>query len=133
ILSISNNQKDCEKGCVVIGSMNRESASQILMQYSGKLKELDGKWESYRVETIDENLIIAGSDERGTMFGIYHFIEEYLDVDPLYFWKDREPEKREELAWEDIYLQQDEPSFKYRGLFINDEDLLTGWVNGGGK
>lgn len=77
--------------------------------------------------------MIAGSDERGTMFGRYHFIEDYLDVDPLYFWKDREPEKKESLAWENFYFYQEEFFFKYRGLFVNDEDLITEWMESGGN
>tara|TARA_R110000868_G_scaffold11200_9_gene54940 strand:- start:17141 stop:18997 length:1857 start_codon:yes stop_codon:yes gene_type:complete len=104
-----------------------------LIGFSEQLIELRGKWEAYRVENRGNDLIIAGSDERGTMFGIYHFIEKYLEVDPLYFWKDREPLKRNTLVWDKVYINQDEPDFKYRGLFINDEDLLTEWMDGGGN
>ena len=56
-----------------------------------------GTWESYRVETTGERLVIEGGDARGTMFGVYAFIETYLKVDPLYFWSGREPAKRSEL------------------------------------
>lgn len=94
----------------------------------------NGKWESYRVVTSSPELLrISGSDERGTMFGIYAFIERYLDVDPLYFWTDREPTKRNTLAWDSVSIEGREPTFRYRGWFINDEDLLTEWKDGGGK
>ncbi|GAB3180632.1 glycosyl hydrolase 115 family protein [Telluribacter humicola] len=92
-----------------------------------------GAWEMYDVTSRDGNLYIKGSDERGTMFGIYHFLEEYLRVDPLYFWSDREPEKRTTLSWNRVLLSAGKPTFKYRGWFINDEDLLTEWYPSGGK
>ena len=91
-----------------------------------------GPWESYRVEAKDGRLVIEGGDARGTMFGVYAFIETYLKVDPLGFWSGREPEKRPELAWKAVSLISGSPSFKFRGWFINDEDLLTEWMESGG-
>ena len=94
---------------------------------------LKGKWEAYRVETVGSRLIIAGSDERGTMFGLYAFIEKYLGVDPLYYWASRPPQPRATLAWDSVKISSGEPTFRFRGWFINDEDLLTEWKDGGGK
>jgi hypothetical protein len=90
-----------------------------------------GAWESYRVESRDGGLDIEGGDARGTMFGVYAFIEQYLKVDPLYYWSGREPARRTELRWESVSLVSGPPSFKFRGWFINDEDLLTFWKPGG--
>jgi len=90
-----------------------------------------GPWESYRVEANGGRLVVEGGDARGTMFGAYAFIEAYLGVDPLYFWSGREPAKRSELAWPSVSLASGPPSFKFRGWFINDEDLLTFWKPGG--
>jgi hypothetical protein len=90
-------------------------------------------WESYQIKTQDGNLYITGSDERGTMFGIYHFIEHYLGVDPMYFWNDIAPNKKSALVWQNIYYQSAKPTFKFRGWFINDEDLLTEWYASSGK
>lgn len=132
-LSLVENADDCTGGCVVIGSIDNNSATEKLSTYDAEVLSLEDKWEAYIVKAVGENLLIAGSDPRGTMFGIYHFIEEYLKVDPLYYWKDREPEKKEKLAWKSVNIEQGEPSFQYRGIFINDEDLLTEWKEGGGK
>jgi hypothetical protein len=66
------------------------------------------------------------------MFALYAFIERYLEVDPLYFWADRPPEKRDRLAWDDVHIAAGEPTFRYRGWFINDEDLLSEWRLDGG-
>jgi hypothetical protein len=92
-----------------------------------------GAWESYRVEAEGGRLVIEGGDARGTMFGVYAFAERYLKVDPLGFWSGREPERRAELSWPEVSLREGAPSFKFRGWFINDEDLLTEWMAGGGK
>ncbi|MBM3815003.1 MAG: hypothetical protein FJW20_25565 [Acidimicrobiia bacterium] len=93
----------------------------------------DGRWEAYRISESPEGLSIEGSDPRGTMFGIYALLEQYVGVDPLYFWTGREPVKRATLAWDRVKLDSGEPQFRYRGWFINDEDLLTEWKDGGGK
>lgn len=90
-------------------------------------------WENYQIKTKNGDLYITGSDERGTMFGIYHFIEHYLGVDPMYFWNDVEPKKQAVLSWKNIDYQSTKPTFKYRGWFINDEDLLTEWYETTGK
>ena len=88
--------------------------------------EVEGR-ECYRVELCDNALTMRGSDELGLIFAIYRFSEEVLGVDPWYFWNDFLPEKKEriELA-SDFSLIGKEPSFRYRGFFINNEDLLTG-------
>jgi hypothetical protein len=109
-----------------------ESAKLLDPIAPGLRGQLQGKWEAYRVQDVviagqPRTLVIAGSDERGTMFGIYAFLEKYLGVDPMYYWTDRSPEKRSELRWSKIRLESDEPTFRYRGWFINDEDLITGW------
>ena len=119
---------------VVLVSLNRVEAAAWLENIApGFGGGLAGKWESYRVETVGDRLIVAGSDERGTMFGLYAFIEKYLEVDPLHFWATRAPRPREALAWDKVKFSSGEPDFKFRGWFINDEDLLTEWKESGGK
>ena len=119
---------------VVLLSLNcPESAAWLEKNAPGFGAELVGQWEAYRVETVGDRLLVVGSDERGTMFGLYAFIEKYLEVDPLYFWATRTPPPRAVLAWDQVKLRSGEPTFKFRGWFINDEDLLTEWKESGGK
>jgi hypothetical protein len=89
--------------------------------------------ESYQIQTKNGNLYVTGGNELGTVFGIYHFIEHHLGIDPMCFWNDREPKKQSVLSWQTIDIQSKTPTFKYRGWFINDEDLLTEWQESGGK
>lgn len=126
--------EDVGAGSVVLASLNRAESAAVLEQLApGFGDALKGKWEANRVENVGPHLIIAGSDERGTMFGLYAFIERYLGVDPMYYWSSRPPEPRSTLAWDSVKLAADEPTFRFRGWFINDEDLLTEFRLDGGQ
>ncbi len=76
-------------------------------------------------------VLLAGADMRGTIYAIYQFSQEYLGVDPMYYWTDHEPAHRDQIEIP-ASLKKDFPAplFKYRGFFINDEDMLTGWAPG---
>lgn len=76
-------------------------------------------------------VVLTGPDMRGTMYAIYQFSQDYLGVDPMYYWTDREPPRRGAIALPaSLSRVFPPPLFKYRGFFINDEDLLTGWAPG---
>ncbi len=93
----------------------------------------DSRWEAYDVEVSGGVLKISGSDARGTMFGIYDFIESYLGVDPLSFWNDTPVPVKDRLSWEEVSIHRDTPDVKFRGWFIDDEDLLSEWEEPSGK
>ncbi len=76
-------------------------------------------------------VVLTGPDRRGTMYAIYQFSQDYLGVDPMYYWTDREPPRRTRIELPAALARVfPPPLFKYRGFFINDEDLLTGWAPG---
>ncbi len=92
------------------------------------LNPLIGQRETYGMyvleqpwDGVDQALIIAGSDKRGTIYGIFH-LSEKIGVSPLVFWGDAKPLKKSEItvdkSMNDIAK---EPSVRYRGFFINDE------------
>jgi hypothetical protein len=71
---------------------------------------------------------LTGADMRGTIYAVYQFSQEYLGVDPMYLWTDKQPEKRTSITLHgDFDHTFPSPVFRYRGFFTNDEDLLTGW------
>ncbi len=115
---------------VIVGTAGLSDSN--LNPHLASYAQIKGKWEAYQIQSADGNLVIAGSDERGTMFGVYRFIEDFLGVDPLYFWSDHAPEKKSVLTWDNISVTQASPTFNYRGWFINDEDLLSEWHESGG-
>ncbi|MBR0057313.1 MAG: glycosyl hydrolase 115 family protein, partial [Kiritimatiellae bacterium] len=85
-------------------------------------------WENYEIESRPGNVLaITGSDERGLMFGLYRFASDCLGVDPFRFWSGREPAKACERTWDSIRIRQRDPSFRFRGWFVNDEDFLNGF------
>jgi len=80
---------------------------------------------------VREAVILTGSDLRGVIYAVYEFSGKFLGVDPLYYWTDRTPARRSTVVVpDDLAVQDGPPSFRYRGWFINDEDLLTGWKPG---
>ncbi|CAM3906081.1 glycosyl hydrolase 115 family protein [Cohnella lubricantis] len=92
------------------------------------LAEIRGKNEVYLFQIIDapwdgvdKALVIAGSDKRGTIYGLFH-LSETLGVSPFVDWNDVLPRRRDEFALEDEHKYvSKEPSVRYRGFFINDE------------
>ena len=133
--SIVRDIRQAAKNRMLLLSANQPASAKMLDEvWPEAARELRDRWEAYRCrvrldgENSDERtLVLAGSDERGTMFAAYTFCEQYLGVDPLYFWSDREPNRRDCLAWDEVAFASDGPDFHFRGWFINDEDLLTGW------
>ena len=103
---------------------------------SGKLdaKGLKGAWESFVIATVERPapgvaraLVIAGSDRRGTAYGIYE-LSRAIGVSPWHWWADVTPLKQPALRVHPGTHRFGPPSVKYRGIFLNDEDWgLTPW------
>ena len=77
--------------------------------------------EAFYIGTHDGQIIVAGSDARGTAYGILE-ISRLAGVSPWTWWGDSRPQKRERLELPDGYSSFQHPSVEYRGIFINDED-----------
>ena len=97
---------------------------------------LRGKWESFVIATVTwparglkKALIVAGSDKRGTIYGLYE-LSEQLGVSPWYWWADVAPRRRKTAYIVAGHYASGEPAVRYRGIFINDEaPCLTRWTN----
>ena len=96
-------------------------------------------WEELHIQVVNHPgagspavhaVVLTGSDMRGTIYAIYQFSQQFLGVDPLYWWTDHQPRRRANVSIADNLSEKQGPTFKYRGFFINDEDLLTGWAPG---
>jgi hypothetical protein len=82
-------------------------------------------------EGASTDIVLAGADVRGTIYAVYQFSQEYLGIDPLYYWTDNLPRHRNSIELSASLARRfPAPVFRYRGFFINDEDLLTGWAPG---
>ena len=71
--------------------------------------------------TFESAIVIAGSDKRGTIYGLFR-LSEMIGISPLSGWLDATPQKLSTLAFtkEDSFTSK-KPSVRYRGFFINDE------------
>ena len=119
----------------------KESSVKILVGTIGVSKKLAGcfapdklqdergnfRKEAY-IQTIwKDSLVIAGTDRRGTIYGIYDFCEQ-IGVSPWYFWADVPVREKERIMLPEGYEKTDYPSVPYRGIFINDEEELERWA-----
>jgi hypothetical protein len=86
-------------------------------------QRLQGQWEAYQVRTLDNTVWLVGSDFRGTAFAAYT-LSERLGIDPLYLWTGYTPAKHPTLILRQTEFIADPPTFKYRGFFHDDEDIL---------
>ena len=94
----------------------------------GVLTNLKGKTEKYVIKTIGSQLVIAGSDKRGTVYGIYE-LSKQMGVSPWYYWADVPVEHHATIYIKKGEYTDGEPAVRYRGLFLNDEaPCLTTWV-----
>ncbi len=89
---------------------------------------LKGKREQYFITFAGDSMIVAGSDMRGTIYGIYE-VSEQLGVSPWYDWADAPVARHADVSIERGRYTAGEPAVEYRGIFLNDEaPCLTGWV-----
>ncbi len=73
-------------------------------------------------------IVATGTDVRGAIYAAYAFSETVLGVDPWWYWADKEPVYRGSIdVPAALNVQVGSPTIKYRGWFINDEDLLAGF------
>jgi hypothetical protein len=84
---------------------------------------LRGQWEAYRVITEPRTVWLVGSNPRGTAFAAYT-LSGRLGVDPLYLWTGYVPEHHDPLVLKATRFAQGPPTFRYRGFFHDDEDIL---------
>ncbi len=83
--------------------------------------------ESFAAKVMGDRFCLAGADELGMIHAIYTFSEKVLGVHPFYFFNDRLPDRKDEIVLPDGYdISHGSPAFKYRGFFINNEDMITG-------
>jgi hypothetical protein len=121
---------------VIIGTIGKSKLIDQLI--SGKklnISHIKGEWERFAISVIDQPfgkvkqaLVIAGSDPRGTAFGVFE-LSKMMGVAPFYWWADITPVHKEEIFVTKGTFLSAPPSVKYRGIFLNDEDWgLQPWA-----
>ncbi|MGY4901693.1 glycosyl hydrolase 115 family protein [Streptomyces sp. 900116325] len=118
---------------VIVGTIGRSPLIDGLIA-AGKLNVsgIKGKWETSLQTVVEKPLpgvdrafVIAGSDQRGTIYGTYD-VSRGIGVSPWYWWDDVTPVHRDGLYVLPGRHTQGTPAVKYRGFFINDENPALG-------
>ena len=127
--AVASDPAGLSQNTVLIGTIGSSASIDQLIR-AGKLdvRSIAGKWESYVIATVADPLpgvrsalVIAGSDRRGTAYGVFD-LSEAIGVSPWVWWADAAPSHRDALVIAAGAHTQGPPSVKYRGIFINDED-----------
>jgi len=134
--TLSTDGKPAGADVVIIGTVGKSALIDKLVA-EGKLdvSAIKGKWEGWQVQTlrkplpgVERALVIAGSDKRGTIYGIYEMSEQ-IGVSPWNWWADVPAAKHASVYASAEAAVSDAPVVQYRGIFLNDEaPALTGWV-----
>lgn len=118
---------------IIVGTVGRSATIQSLI-INGLLdvSQISGQWEAYQTQLINTAtgpaLVIAGSDKRGTIYGIYD-VSRQIGVSPWYWWADVPLQQQEAVYALNVTKVQGSPSVQYRGFFLNDEQPgLSDWV-----
>lgn len=121
---------------VIIGTFGKSPLIDKLIQ-AKKLNtaDLSGKKELFISQVVknpmpgvESALVIAGSDKRGTIYGIYD-LSSQIGVSPWYYWADVPVLHKNALYVLPGRNTDGEPAVEYRGIFINDEAPgFSGWA-----
>lgn len=120
---------DTARPAILVGTIGHSAAiDQLVKQKRINGNLLKGKREKFIITLINGQLVIAGSDRRGTIYGIYE-LSQQMGVSPWYDWADVPVEHHDSIFVNKGIYTDGEPAVRYRGIFLNDEaPCLTSWV-----
>jgi hypothetical protein len=134
--TIVTENSNAEGNVIVIGNVQ----SKLIQSFTGKVypsvATLKGKWECFALKVMNKPVpgvskafVIAGSDARGTAYGVFN-LSEKIGVSPWYWWADVPVKQKKELVIHQEDYVSSTPSVRFRGIFINDEDWgLRPWAS----
>src|SRR5712664_3084870 len=106
--AIAHDKNNLGSNVIVVGTVGKSKIiDQLIRDHKIDVTAIAGKWESFLIRLVPKPvpgvasaLIIAGSDKRGTIYGIYD-LSDQIGVSPWYWWADvpdpcRQPERTSE-------------------------------------
>ena len=136
VVAVAHDEKRLGSNVIIVGTAGKSKIiDQLIRDHKIDVTAVASKWESFLIQIVPKPLpgvasalIIAGSDKRGTIYGIYD-LSSQIGVSPWYWWADVPIQHHDELFVKPGTYVQGPPAVKYRGIFLNDEaPSLTGWV-----
>ena len=117
-------RRDLSKVCDISSGL-----AEVLAEWTLSVSHTDSLApETFVLEiTPQKRVEIQAPDELGAIYAVYEFTHRYLGIDPYWFWKEVEPLPMDGFSPAPERIESGVPTFRYRGLFINDEDLLGRW------
>ena len=104
------------------------SVDRLIQKLHIDISAIRNQWECFLLKVVNHQLLILGSDARGTAYGVFT-LSQALGVSPWYWWADVPVVQRQTVYIDADYISST-PSVKYRGIFINDEDWsLKPWAS----
>ena len=134
--SIARYANSTLSSAIIVGSIDSTLIQQLRKTGTFNTTEIAGKFESFKTAVVEKPflgvsraLVIAGSDKRGTIYGT-HTLAEQSGQSPLHWFADVPAKKHAQIHAQPKTTIHGEPSVRYRGLFINDEEpaLNTWWA-----
>ena len=125
------------KEIVIAGTLGKSLViDKLISDKKINVDKIKGQWDAYQIQVVENPLpnvkralVIAGSNKRGTIYGIYD-ISEKIGVSPWYWWADVPVKKQSDLYINSNFKTTSKPAVKYRGIFLNDEaPALSGWAH----
>jgi hypothetical protein len=134
-VQVVTNVAQLKGNVIAIGNIESPLVKPYYNATTAAYKNVKGKWETYTWKVIDKPkaaisklLVIAGSDARGTAYGVFS-LSEKLGVSPWYWWADAPVTQQKNLTLTLNEQSSVSPRIKFRGIFINDEDWgLQPWA-----
>ncbi|HUI58402.1 MAG TPA: glycosyl hydrolase 115 family protein [Bryobacteraceae bacterium] len=133
---IAHDEKSLGAHAIIAGAIGKSPIiDQLIREKRIDAGDVAGRWEAFVIQVVSkplrgvsDALIIAGSDKRGAIYGIYD-LSEQIGVSPWYWWADVPVVHKDTLFVKAGRYVEGEPAVKYRGIFLNDEaPALSGWV-----
>jgi endo-1,4-beta-D-glucanase Y len=131
--NVMHEQAGLGTNAVIVGTIGKSSIIDgLIRDRKIDTSQIIGKWESFLIEVVAEplpgvtsGLVIAGSDKRGTIYGVYD-LSEQIGVSSWYWWADVPVKQNEALFVKAGRFVEGPPAVKYRGIFLNDEEPALG-------
>lgn len=115
---------------ILIGNINSSFIKQYLQQPIPQnfLSQKESYYLGASTKNGSNNYIIAGTDSRGTAYGVFS-ISEKIGVNPWYWWADVPVKQQKQVQLSSSPFFSKTPSVAFRGIFLNDEDWgLQPWA-----